>query len=90
MSKISRRTVLRASLGLAAAGTIARPFVANAAAKTATVWWVQGFVKEEDASFHRMVAEKSEALKERAGCGRVHFSVAVEDGRVSFKAKADK
>jgi hypothetical protein len=40
--------------------------------------------------FHRMVAEKSEALKERANCERVHFSVAVEDGRVSFKAKADK
>ena len=40
--------------------------------------------------FHRMVAEKSEALKERAGCERVHFSVAVQDGRVQFKAKADK
>ena len=42
------------------------------------------------ARFHRMVAEKSEALKTRAGCERVHFSVAVEGGRVSFKAKADK
>ncbi len=42
------------------------------------------------ARFHRMVAEKSEALKERAGCERVHFSVAVCDGRVQFKAKADK
>jgi hypothetical protein len=40
--------------------------------------------------FHRMVAEKSEALKERAGCERVHFSVAVHDGRVQFKAKAEK
>ena len=40
--------------------------------------------------FHRMIAEKSEALKARAGCERVHFSVAVEGGRVSFKAKADK
>ena len=40
--------------------------------------------------FHRMVAEKSEALKERAGCERVHFSVAVKDGRVQFKAKAEK
>ena len=40
--------------------------------------------------FHRMVAEKSEALKERAGCERVHFSVTVADGRVQFKAKADK
>jgi hypothetical protein len=42
------------------------------------------------ARFHRMIAEKSEALKERAGCERVHFSVAVSDGRVQFKAKADK
>ena len=42
------------------------------------------------ARFHRMVAEKSEALKQRAGCERVHFSVAVRDGRVQFKAKADK
>jgi hypothetical protein len=40
--------------------------------------------------FHRMVTEKSEALKERAGCERVHFSVAVRDGRVQFKAKAEK
>jgi hypothetical protein len=42
------------------------------------------------ARFHRMVTEKSEALKERAGCERVHFSVAVHDGRVQFKAKAEK
>lgn len=42
------------------------------------------------ARFHRMVAEKSEALKERAGCERVHFSVTVRDGRVQFKAKAEK
>lgn len=42
------------------------------------------------ARFHRMVAEKSEALKERANCERVHFSVAVKDGRVQFKAKAEK
>jgi hypothetical protein len=42
------------------------------------------------ARFHRMVAEKSEALKERAGCERVQFSIAVADGRVQFKAKAEK
>ena len=42
------------------------------------------------ARFHRMIAEKSEALKERAGCERVHFSVSVSDGRVRFKAKAEK
>ena len=42
------------------------------------------------ARFHRMVTEKSEALKERAGCERIHFSVSVSDGHVRFKAKAEK
>jgi hypothetical protein len=42
------------------------------------------------ARFHHMIAEKSEALKERSGCERIHFSIAVQEGRVSFKAKAEK
>ena len=57
MTLITRRSVLRSSLAVAAAGTLARPFVANAAAKTATVWWTQGFVPEEDAAFKKMVEE---------------------------------
>jgi multiple sugar transport system substrate-binding protein len=57
MSRLSRRSLLRGSVGLAAASTLGCPYVANAAAKTATVWWVQGFVKEEDVSFNAMVAE---------------------------------
>jgi multiple sugar transport system substrate-binding protein len=57
MNKHSRRSVLRGSVGLAAAGTLGRPFIANAAAKTATAYWLQGFVPEEDASFRNMVAE---------------------------------
>lgn len=40
--------------------------------------------------FHRMIAAKTDALKERLGCERVRFFVDVQDGRVSFKAKADK
>jgi hypothetical protein len=40
--------------------------------------------------FHRMIAEKSEALKEHANCERVQFSVTIRDGHVSFKAKADR
>jgi len=43
-------------MGLAAAGTLARPFIANAQAKTATVWWQQGFVPEEDESLRNTVA----------------------------------
>jgi multiple sugar transport system substrate-binding protein len=57
MVGLTRRSVLRSSLGLAAAGTLARPFVANAEAKTAQVWWVQGFVPEEDAAFLKLVAD---------------------------------
>jgi len=40
--------------------------------------------------FHRLVVAKTEALKERLGCDRVRFSVVVENGQVSFKAKAEK
>ena len=39
--------------------------------------------------FHRMIAAKADTLKERLGCERVRFSVNVEEGRVSFKAKAE-
>jgi multiple sugar transport system substrate-binding protein len=55
MGTITRRSVLRASVGLAAAGTIAMPYIANAQAKTATAWWTQGFIPEEDKSLHAMV-----------------------------------
>jgi len=40
--------------------------------------------------FHRLIASKAEGLKERLGCGKVKFSVAIEAGHVSFKAKADR
>lgn len=39
--------------------------------------------------FHRLVASKADAIKQRSGCDKVTFSVAVEDGHVSFKAKGD-
>jgi len=40
--------------------------------------------------FHRLVASKADGLKERLGCERVKFSVTVEGGHVSFKAKGDR
>jgi hypothetical protein len=40
--------------------------------------------------FHRLIASKADGLKERFGCDRVQFSVAVEGGHVSFKARADR
>ena len=53
--------MLRRSLGIAAAGAFARPFIANAAATTATVWWVQGFAQEEDVAFRKLVADYQKA-----------------------------
>lgn len=40
--------------------------------------------------FHRLVASKADGIKQKLGCDRVLFSVAVEDGHVSFKARADR
>jgi len=57
MANLTRRSVLRTSLALGAAGAFARPYVANAAATTAAVWWVQGFAQEEDVSFKKIVAD---------------------------------
>jgi multiple sugar transport system substrate-binding protein len=61
MGNLSRRSVLRSSLAAAAAGTLARPYVANAAATTAAVWWTQGFAEEEDISFKKIVADYEKA-----------------------------
>ncbi len=40
--------------------------------------------------FHRLIASKADGLKDKLGCEKVQFSVTVEEGRVSFKAKADR
>jgi len=61
MTIVTRRSVLRCSLGLAAAGALARPHIANAAATTAEVWFAQGFVPEEDTAFLAMVADYEKA-----------------------------
>jgi len=42
------------------------------------------------AKFHRLVMERTEAIKDKVGQGQVTFSVDVEDGHVSFKAKVDR
>jgi len=61
MSGLTRRSVLRSSLAVAAAGTLVRPYIANAAAATAEVWWVQGFVPEEDVAFKKVVDDYEKA-----------------------------
>jgi len=61
MGNLSRRSVLRSSLAVAAAGTLARPYIAKAAATTAEVWWAQGFVPEEDVAIKKVVADYEKA-----------------------------
>jgi hypothetical protein len=39
--------------------------------------------------FHRLIASKADGLKEKLGCDRVRFSVTIEQGHVSFKAKGE-
>src|SRR5438093_1502594 len=59
MAHLTRRSVLRGSLALAAAGTgtLSAPHIAKAAATTATVWFAQGFVQDEDVALRKAVAD---------------------------------
>jgi multiple sugar transport system substrate-binding protein len=41
--------------------TFTRPYIANAAATTASVWWTQGFAQEEDVAFKKIVADYEKA-----------------------------
>jgi multiple sugar transport system substrate-binding protein len=61
MAYPSRRSVLRGSFGLVAAGTLMKPYIASAAATTATVWWTQGFAQEEDIAFKKIVEDYQNA-----------------------------
>src|SRR5215469_9610902 len=61
MTTLTRRSILRSSAGLAAAGMLASPRIGHAAAATATVWWTQGFAEEEDISFKKIVADYQKA-----------------------------
>jgi multiple sugar transport system substrate-binding protein len=57
MPILTRRSLLCKSLGFSVATTLVRPYLANAASTTATVWWTQGFAEEEDISFKKIVAD---------------------------------
>src|SRR5215470_13868573 len=61
MARLTRRSLIRDSLGLMAVGALARPHIANAQAKTAEVWWPQGFVPEEDTALKKVVADYEKA-----------------------------
>src|SRR5208282_6589783 len=61
MNRTTRRSVLRGSAGLVAAAALARPYIANAAASTATMWLAQGFIPEEDAAYKALVEDYQKA-----------------------------
>jgi multiple sugar transport system substrate-binding protein len=56
-ARLTRRSLLGGASGLLAAGAVSRPYLANAQAKTAEVWWTQGFVPDEDVAFRKLVAD---------------------------------
>ncbi|HML11155.1 MAG TPA: ABC transporter substrate-binding protein [Stellaceae bacterium] len=58
---LTRRSVLRSTAAVAAIGALERPFVARAEAKTAEVWWIQGFAQEEDVGFKKIVEDYQKA-----------------------------
>ena len=70
MINLTRRSILRSSVGLVAAATLVRPYIANAAATTATVWWAQGFVEEEETAFKKVIADY-----EKASGNRIDYSI---------------
>ena len=61
MTHLTRRSLLRGSTALAAGGILARPHVAKAAATTATMWFAQGFVQDEDVSLRKAVSDYEKA-----------------------------
>ena len=65
MTSMSRRSVLGTTLGLAAAGTLGRPYIANAQAKTATVWVNQGFIPQEDAACNKLIDRLHEGERQQ-------------------------
>ena len=69
--KLTRRSLLRSSAAIAAAGTFGRPFASRAEAKTATVWWIQGFAQEEDIAFKKIVEDY-----EKASGNKIDYTIA--------------
>ncbi len=61
MKGTTRRSVLRGSAALVAGAALARPFLANAAATTASMWLAQGFIPEEDVAYRAMVTDYQKA-----------------------------
>ncbi len=74
MAYLSRRSFLCRSLALAAAGSFARPYIAKAAATTATMWWAQGFVQDEDVALKKVVADYEKASGNKIDLSIIPFA----------------
>jgi multiple sugar transport system substrate-binding protein len=74
MSILTRRSVIRSSVGFAAAGALARPYIANAQAKTAEIWFAQGFAEEEDIALKKLVADYEKASGNKIDLSIVPFA----------------
>src|SRR5689334_4110364 len=70
MAYLSRRSVLSGSIALGASRVLAFPHVARAAATTATMWFAQGFVEDEDVALRKAVADY-----EKASGNKVELSI---------------
>ncbi len=74
MAYLSRRSFLCRSLALAAAGSFARPYIAKAAATTATMWWAQGFVQDEDVALKKVIADYEKASGNKIDLSIIPFA----------------
>jgi multiple sugar transport system substrate-binding protein len=74
MVGLTRRSVLGSSLALGAAGALARPYIADAAATTAEMWWGQGFAEEEDISLKKIVADYEKASGNKIDLSIIPFA----------------
>ena len=74
MTSLTRRSVLGGSLGLGTVGALARPYIANAAATTAEMWWGQGFAEEEDISLKKIVADYEKASGNKIDLSIIPFA----------------
>ena len=74
MGPLTRRSVLWSSLAFGAAGVLARPYIANAAATTAELWWVQGFAQEEDVAFKKVLADYEKASGNKIEASIIPFA----------------
>ena len=70
MGTLRRRDMLVGTAGIVAAGGLARPYIASAQAKTATIWVGQGFVPAEDAALKKTIEDY-----EKASGNKIDYSI---------------